>query len=146
VGRGSVGGERTHPSAHTPGGDGQSSSYSPAAMGWPPRAGESLPKAAEARCEQVKLVDWVLATRGHGAEWERVFLVNRDDWERVWEAIAATAPGAQIKTIRDRGADGVVCGVEVEVTIGKRTALVTVSWHYEDAEAAPRLATAYPTP
>jgi hypothetical protein len=71
--------------------------------------------------------------------------VSRDDWERVWEAIAAAAHGAQIKTVRNRGNDGVVCGVEVEVTIGERTASVTISWHYENAEAAPRLATAYPT-
>jgi hypothetical protein len=114
-------------------------------MGWPPNLGEILPRAEEAWYDPVKLDEWVLAERGHGSEWERVFLVSREDRERVWEAIAAAAQGAQIKTVRDRGADGVVCGVEVEVTIGERTAPVTISWHYEDAEAAPRLATAYPT-
>jgi hypothetical protein len=30
--------------------------------------------------------------------------------------------------------------------IGKRSAMVTMSWHYEDSSAAPRLATAYPSP
>ena len=43
----------------------------------------------------------------------------------------------------DRLPNGIVCGVEVELTIGERTAPVTISWHYESEEAAPRLVTAY---
>jgi hypothetical protein len=35
-------------------------------MGWPPKAGELLPRAAEAWCEPSKWDGWILASRGHG--------------------------------------------------------------------------------
>ena len=57
-------------------------------MGWPPKVGEALPRAAEAWCIEVKWTDWVLAEHGHGPEWSRVFRLDSEDWERVWEAIA----------------------------------------------------------
>jgi hypothetical protein len=114
-------------------------------MGWPPKIGEVLPRATECWHERVKLEYWVLAARGHGPEWERVFRVGLEDQERVWEAIAAGAAGAQIATVRDRGAEGIVCGIEMELTLGERTAPVTISWHYASEGAAPRLVTAYPT-
>lgn len=114
-------------------------------MGWPPKIGEALPRAAEAWHEQIKLDDWILAERGHGSGWSRVFHLSPDDSKRLWEAIAAASLGAPIATVRDRGKDGIVCGVEVELTIDGRTAAVTISWHYEDEEAAPRLVTAYVT-
>jgi len=115
-------------------------------MGWPPKVGELLPRAAEAWFEQVKFDDWMLATRGHGAEWERVFGVGVGDHAQVWKAIAAAAPGATITEVRDRSPFGIACGIESDVTIGDRTGTVTISWHYESEGAAPRLATAYPTP
>lgn len=114
-------------------------------MGWPPKVEEVLPRAAECWYEHVKLADWILAARGHGPEWEQVFRIGIDDSEQVWKATAAAAAGARIATVRDRGADGVVCGVEAELTIRERTAPVTVSWHYADEDAAPRLVTAFPT-
>ena len=40
---------------------------------------------------------------------------------------------------------GIVCGIETELTVGERTAPVTISWHYASEEAAPRLVTGYPT-
>lgn len=55
----------------------------------------------------------------------------------------AAAHDARVTTVRDRGMNGVVCGVEVQVTILERTAPVTISWHYESEGAAPRLVTAY---
>jgi hypothetical protein len=112
---------------------------------WPPKPGEALPRAVECWYEQVKLHDWVLAERGHGREWSRVFHLGPDDGECFWEAISAAVLESPIATVRDRGKDGVVCGIEVELTIEGRTAPVTISWHYEDEEAAPRLVTAYPT-
>lgn len=112
---------------------------------WPPKIGDPLPRAAEVWYEQVKLEDWILAERGHGPDWQRVFGVGLSDSERVWQVIAAAAQGARIATVRDRGAEGIVCGVEVELTIGERTASVTVSWHYATRQAAPRLVTAYVT-
>jgi hypothetical protein len=51
---------------------------------------------------------------------------------------------AQVHKVVDRGQDGIVCGVESQLTIGSRTAWVRTSWHYEHAAAAPRLVTAYP--
>jgi hypothetical protein len=91
----------------------------------------------------VKLEAWILGERGHGGDWRRVFHVDLEDRGQVWEAIAAAAADARVTTVRDRGPNGIVCGVEVELTIGERTAPVTISWHYEREGAAPRLVTAY---
>ena len=41
---------------------------------------------------------------------------------------------------------GVVCGVEITLTINDRTAPVATAWHYADKDAEPRLVTAYPSP
>ncbi len=46
--------------------------------------------------------------------------------------------GTQIASVRGRGAKGIVCSVKVELTIGDRTAPVTISWHYASEGAAPR--------
>jgi hypothetical protein len=85
-------------------------------VSWPPKPGEALPRAAECWYEQVKLDDWVLAERGHGPGWSRVFHLEPEDGERFWEAISAAVAGAPIATVRD-----------------------------EDEGAAPGLATAYVT-
>lgn len=61
-------------------------------------------------------------------------------------ALAAAAVDAEIVEVRDREPNGIACGVEAEVAIGERRARVTMSWHYADSAAAPRLATAYPSP
>lgn len=114
-------------------------------MTWPPKVGEALPRADAAWYEPVKLEEWILAERGHGNDWQRVFHVGLEDRQRVWEAIVAAVQGAQITTVRDRGARGIVCGVEVELAIGERTAQVKISWHYASEESAPRLVTAYVT-
>ena len=87
-----------------------------------------------------------LNSGGHGPEWERVFRVTAADRDRVWTALAASAADSPIFEIRDRGVDGIVCGVRGEVTIGGRSATVTTSWHYATPDSAPRLATAYPRP
>ena len=87
---------------------------------------------------------WILADHGHGREWARVFRVDMIDVERVWEAILEAVLDAQVQKIVDRGRDGIVCGVESQLTIDARTAWVRTSWHYEHPAAAPRLVTAYP--
>lgn len=112
-------------------------------MSWPPKIGESLPRPDQVWYEPVKLEDWVLAERGHGEDWQRVFLVGLENREQVWESIVAAVQDAHVTTVRDRGANGIVCGVEVELTIGERAAPVTISWHYKSEGAAPRLVTAY---
>jgi hypothetical protein len=93
--------------------------------------------------EPVKLEHWILAERGHGQDWQRVFHIGLEDRDQLWEAIVAAVAGARVTTIRDRGPNGIVCGVDVELRIGERIAPVTISWHYEREAAAPRLVTAY---
>lgn len=109
-----------------------------------PAIGQPLPRATEAYAEREKWQDWILADRGHGHEWARVFHVELDAAERVWRAIADAALHAPIVRLIDRRQVGVVCGVDIELTINFRTARVRTSWHYEHAGAAPRLVTAYP--
>lgn len=114
-------------------------------MPWPPKIGEPLPRADQVWYEAVKLENWVLGEVGHGKEWPRVFQVGLKDRDGVWEGIASAVQNAQIATVRDRGLKGIVCSVKVEVTLGERTAPVTIGGHYASEEAAPRLVTAYVT-
>jgi hypothetical protein len=114
-------------------------------MGWPPQIGEMLPRATECWSEPIKFEGWILNSAGHGSEWERVFQVALADRERVWAALVAAAADSPIAEVRDRGADGIVCGVRGKVMIGERSAMVTMSWHYAAPNSAPRLATAYPS-
>lgn len=115
-------------------------------MGWPPQPGDQLPRADACWHEPIKFEEWILAPRGHGREWQQVFGVGPGDREHVWRALASAARTAAIVEVRDRESLGVVCGVRERVAIGERNAMVTMSWHYADPTAAPRLATAYPSP
>ncbi len=109
-----------------------------------PEVGQPMPRAADATGEKWR--GWILAARGHGPEWERVFDVGLYDSERIWGAITPAVLDARVSTIRDRAPHGVVCGAEITLTINERTASVATSWHYADEEAPPRLVTAYPIP
>ena len=102
-------------------------------MSRPPYLAGPLPRAEDAWYEPIKLEGWILAERGHGPEWKRVFHVGVEDSRRVWRAITMAVAQGRVATVRDRGAEGVVCGVEVELMIGERTAPVTLSRHYADA-------------
>lgn len=115
-------------------------------MGWPPQVGEPLPRASDCWYERAKFEEWILAPRGHGREWRQVFGVGPEDGDRAWRALVSAAGSAVIVEVRDREPDGIVCGVRARVAISERSAMVTMSWHYEDPTAAPRLATAYPSP
>jgi len=53
-------------------------------------------------------------------EWKRIFRVTVEDLDLVWESI--------------------------ELRANERVAFVVTAWHYADADAAPRLVTAYPKP
>jgi hypothetical protein len=109
-----------------------------------PTVGKPLPRAAEAYTAPEKL-EWILAKHGHGQEWVRVFRINDADDQRLWDAIARAVLAAPIYRIIDRGPNGIVCGVEMELTIDARVATVRTSWHYQRAGEAPRLVTAYPS-
>lgn len=114
-------------------------------MSWPPKVGESLPRAANAWYTQPKL-NWILGDEGHGPEWEKVFHVGPSDSAKVWEAIASATLGSTIKVVRDRFPFGATCGIEVDIEINNRNAPTIISWHYATEIAAPRVVTAFPTP
>jgi hypothetical protein len=112
---------------------------------WPPQVGDPLPRAAEAWYEPSKWDGWILATRGHGPEWARVLHVSLDDVNLIWETIAAAVLTNPVAKIRDLGAYGLNCRVDIQLTIGPRSAPIRTVWHYADANSAPRLVSAYPT-
>jgi hypothetical protein len=109
-----------------------------------PIVGLPLPRAADAHATLEKLQQWILADRGHGKEWGAVFRVSSADTQLVWRAITDVVRLASIHKVIDLGRDGIVCGVDLTITIGLRTAGVRTSWHYAHTGAAPRLVTAYP--
>ena len=110
---------------------------------WPPQVAEPLPRAAETYAVPEKLA-WILSEDGHGREWARVLRIGPDDALLFWNAITEAVIDAEIIRVTDRGPDGVACGVETILTVGKRTAKARLSWHYEHARDVPRLVTAYP--
>ncbi len=110
---------------------------------WPPRAGELLPRAAEAYTVPEKLA-WILSDEGHGREWARVLHIGENDAQRFWAAIARAILDAPIHRATDKAPDGVVCGVATSIAVGERTAKARTSWHYEHSRDVPRLVTAYP--
>lgn len=87
----------------------------------------------------------MLSEEGHLGEWRRVFRVETDDAELVWESIAEAVLRAPIAEVRGKGI-AASYGVLIEPSINCRVALVLSAWHYEDVSAAPRLVTAYPKP
>lgn len=109
-----------------------------------PTVGQPMPRAADAYSTADKWRGWILAARGHGEDWARVFDIGPDDGEQLWAAIAPAVLDAPVSVVRDRAPHGVVCAVEVTLTVNDRTASVATAWHYAEEDAAPRLVTAYP--
>jgi hypothetical protein len=109
-----------------------------------PTTGQPMPRAADAYATADKWQGWILAAAGHGGEWARVFHVGSEAAGQIWVAIAAAVLDAPVSVVRDRAPHGVVCGVDVTLTIKDRTASAATAWHYMDEDAAPRLVTAYP--
>jgi hypothetical protein len=110
-----------------------------------PTVGQPLPRAAEAYTTPEKWTDWILADRGHGREWARVFRVCPAHAEQIWHEIANGVLNAPVSSVREV-ALGMTCEVHMELTIRARTATVRSAWHYADTEDPPRLVTAFPTP
>jgi hypothetical protein len=79
-------------------------------MAWLPQFGMPLPGADEAWCTRLKLRNWVLAERGHGREWERVFRVGTEEADFIWRLVASAVLTAPIISIREMQ-HGLVCGV-----------------------------------
>jgi hypothetical protein len=79
----------------------------------------------------------------HRAHLRRVFgPLSR---EQVWEAITGDAMAIPISAIRDRGRLGRSCEIRTRLTLNDRVVNVTVVWHYDAEDAAPRPVTVYPT-
>ena len=110
-----------------------------------PTIGQPMSRAADVYATEDKWRGWILAAPGHGEDWARVFGVGSNDSGRIWGAIAAAVRDAPVSVVRGREPHGVICGVEITLTINDRTAPVATAWHYEDEDAAPRLVTAYPS-
>jgi hypothetical protein len=110
-----------------------------------PTTGQPMPRAPDAYATPEKWPGWILAAHGHGGDWARVFRAGADDSERIWNAISAAVLETPVSVVRDRAPFGVVCGVEVVLTINDRTARVATAWHFTRDDAAPRLVTAYPS-
>lgn len=88
---------------------------------------------------------WILGPQGHGRELTRVFRIGPSDTGVLWNAIRAeicAAPVIGVRATRDGNAS---CRVDVDLTIGRRSALVRTAWHYETVTSRPRLVTAFPT-
>lgn len=77
-------------------------------------------------------------------KWAKVLHVTLDDVDAVWEAIAAGALVNSISRVIDKGKSGLNCRIDMQLTIGERRARIRTAWHYDDAESAPRLVSAYP--
>lgn len=110
-----------------------------------PTIGEPLPRAGDALVTPEKWTEWILADRGHGDEWARVFQVGPADSEEIWQAIVDAVLDAPVSAVRNV-AVGVTCEVHLQLTLKARSAVVRSAWHYADTEDAPRLVTAFPTP
>jgi hypothetical protein len=111
-----------------------------------PTLGEVLSRAAEAYATPEKWDQWILAERGHGWEWARVFRVGPADVEQIWRAIAEAVLDAPISSVREVSPHGFNCEVQIVLEINARTAAVRTAWHYAHPQSAPRLVTAFPVP
>jgi hypothetical protein len=111
---------------------------------WPPTIGDPLPRVDAAWFEPVKWEAWILDPRGHGQDWERVLKAGMADDRRLWTAIRAELWNAPVTALRDLGSRGVLCEVQMRVSIGSRTTQTVTAWHYATDQSDPRLVTAYP--
>jgi hypothetical protein len=107
-----------------------------------PAIGQPLPRAGEAYVDEHKWGAWILGTPGHGTDWHGMFGEVRKD--AVWDAILTAVQTAPIVDIRGLGESGTTCAVDISVTLNGRTGAIPTAWHYQSADAAPRLVTAYP--
>jgi hypothetical protein len=80
-----------------------------------------MPRAADAYAPTHKWRGWILAAHGHGPDWARVFGLGPNEVDQIWRSMVAAIGDAPVSTIRDRGAHGVVCGIEMELTLNDRT-------------------------
>jgi hypothetical protein len=63
----------------------------------------------------------------------------------IWAAIFSEIGIAPIASIRPARGGGVNCQVDLLLSLNDRAVRVRSIWHYADDNAAPKLATAFPT-
>lgn len=124
-------------------------------MGWPPKVGETLPRADQPVGVREKLAGYSLnAAHGDGGPkargFERVLGVTIADIDYVEAAIGEGIAATPITSVRDNAPYGVNCVVDITVRgLGERenrlAALRTV-WELTGAAARPRLVSAYLKP
>ena len=59
-----------------------------------------------------------------------MFHAGPQDGELIWAATATAVVHAPVSVVRDRAPHGVVCGVDIRLTINDRSASVATAWHY----------------
>jgi hypothetical protein len=121
-------------------------------MAWPPKVGESLPRAAEAVGVRRKLSTYSLdpAHRVGGPKargFELILGITIRDIGYLEGAIQTGVLLVEISGVRDGAVGGINCVVDVPVRgrgeKSDRTIEVRTAWESTDAAAAPRLVTAY---
>jgi hypothetical protein len=124
-------------------------------MTWPPQPGELLPRAAEAVGVREKLIGYSLNSLhdsgGPKADgFRRILGITPQDVEYLETAIRAGVLVVPIRSVRDKGSSGVNCLVEMPLrgtgTKSTRKVDLRTAWELADANAAPRLVTAYLKP
>jgi hypothetical protein len=122
---------------------------------WSPRAGELLPRAAEATGVRLKLAGYSLnMTHEDGGPkargFERVLGITIDAIDYLEEAIYRGILVLPVRTVRDNPPWGVICVVMVPVRgLGEKSERVVdvrTAWALDYPGAAPRLASAYLRP
>lgn len=108
-----------------------------------PEIGRPLPRAADAFVDDEEWLGYVLSDRGHRGHWSRAF--GEVDPDALWAMIARAVRDADVTEMRTIQAGGISCRVPITITIEGRTRAVRTVWHYADADAAPRLVTAFPS-
>ena len=108
-----------------------------------PEVGQPLPRADDASSAPEKWSDWILAEGGHLDQFRRVF--GPVDKEMIWSALFREIRTTPIASIRPARGGGVNCQVDCLLSLNARSSNVRSIWHFSDANAAPKLATAFPT-
>ena len=124
-------------------------------MAWPPKVGDPLPRAAVAVGVRRKLATYSLdlAHRRGGSKarrFEQILGITIRDIDYLEGAILTGILVVPVGALRDNPPWGINCVIEIPVRGREersgRAIKVRTAWELIDAEAAPRLVTAFPDP
>ncbi len=127
---------------------------SPGAL-WPPRAGELLPRAAEATGVHRKLAEYSLdpANKKGGPKargFKLILGITAKDIDYLEGAIQTGVLALPVSSVRENPPWGINCVVMVPVRgrgeKKKRVVTVRTAWAFDHQASAPRLASAYLKP